>query len=90
MCIRDRKYTRLPSGRAAAQTREPFYATDAITDHAVSFLGAAKQMASKPWFLYLAYNSPHFPLQAPKDLIDKYQRVYEQGWDCLLYTSRCV
>src|SRR4051812_29468646 len=31
----------------------------------------------------LAYNSPHFPLHAPKDLIDKYQKVYEQGWDAI-------
>lgn len=77
------KYTRLPAGRPAVRGREPFYATDAITDHAVSFLASARQQAAKPWFLYLAYNSPHFPLHAPKDLIDKYQKVYEQGWDAI-------
>lgn len=37
----------------------------------------------KPWFLYLAYNAPHFPLHAPKNLIDKYQKVYKQGWDVI-------
>lgn len=77
------KYTRLPAGRTVVPWKEPFYATDAITDHALSFLNGARQQPGKPWFLYLAYNSPHFPLHAPKDLIDKYQQVYEQGWDVI-------
>jgi arylsulfatase A-like enzyme len=77
------KYTRLPAGRPAARTDDPFYATDAITDNALSFLSSARQAPSKPWFLYLAYNSPHFPLHAPKDLIDKYEKVYERGWDTI-------
>lgn len=73
------KYTRLPEGRPS-RTYKNFYATDAITDHAIDFVQSARQ-ASRPWFLYLAYNAPHFPLHAPKDLIDKYAPVYEQGWD---------
>lgn len=73
------KYTRLPAGRPT-RTSSQFYATDAITDYAVEFLGGARK-ADKPWFLYLAYNAPHFPLHAPKALIDKYQAVYEAGWD---------
>ena len=79
------KYTRLPvatpGGRPARPTPANFYATDSITDHALDFLATARQTAGKPWFLYLAYNAPHFPLHAPKELIDKYQPVYEQGWD---------
>ena len=77
------KYTRLPLGRPAIHRTEPFYSTDAITDYALSFLGSARQAADKPWFLYLAYNSPHFPLHAPRNLVDKYQHVYEQGWDVI-------
>ncbi len=75
------KYTRLPAGRPQ-RSYPRFYATDAITDHAIEFLGAART-AAKPWFLYLAYNAPHFPLHAPKDLIDKYQPIYEKGWDAI-------
>jgi arylsulfatase A-like enzyme len=77
------KYTRLPVGRPPTQVSQPFYSTDAITDHALGFLRSARQPGSKPWFMYLAYNAPHFPLHAPKDLIDKYQRIYEQGWDAI-------
>ena len=77
------KYTRLPINRAPLESKQPFYSTDAITDYALSFLDTARQAPAKPWFMYLAYNSPHFPLHAPKDLIDKYQKVYEQGWDAI-------
>jgi arylsulfatase len=77
------KYVRLPADRPSAQTAQPFYSTDAITDNALAMLSTARQSASKPWFLYLAYNSPHFPLHAPKPLIDKYQQIYEQGWDVI-------
>jgi arylsulfatase A-like enzyme len=78
------KYTRLPAGRPVTPWKQPFYAPDAITDHALTFLQTARQQSpGNPWFLYLAYNSPHFPLHAPKDLIDKYQKVYEQGWDSI-------
>jgi arylsulfatase len=59
-------YTRLPEGRSARQYKEgEFYATNAITDHALDFLNAARKK-QQPWFLYLAYNAPHFPLHAPK------------------------
>jgi len=75
------KYTRLPADRQArAYPPDKFYATEAITDHAVDFLTEARRLG-KPFFLYLAYNAPHFPLHAPKDVIDRYVPVYEKGWD---------
>ncbi|MEI7733137.1 MAG: arylsulfatase [Verrucomicrobiota bacterium] len=75
-------YTRLPPGRPAREYAEgTFYATDAITDFALEFIASARQTADKPFFLYLAYNAPHFPLHAPKAEIAKYAQLYEQGWD---------
>ncbi len=55
-----------------------FFATDAITDHALDFIHSA---GTKPWLMYLAYQAPHFPLQAPAEDIAKYVPLYEQGWD---------
>ena len=75
------KYTRLPASRTKREYAN-FYATNAITDHALDFVTAARKSA-KPYFLYLAYNAPHFQLHAPKDLIDKYVPVYEKGWDSI-------
>lgn len=63
-----------------------FYYTDAITNEAVSFLGRATASASddkKPFFLYVAYTAPHWPLHAPQHDIDKYEGRFDAGWDHL-------
>ncbi len=41
------------------------------------------QSAQKPFFLYLAHNAPHFPLQAPAETIAKFRGKYQAGWDAL-------
>jgi arylsulfatase len=35
----------------------------------------------KPFFSYVAFTAPHFPLQAPKELVEKYQARYRVGWE---------
>jgi arylsulfatase len=76
-------FVRLPVNRPSpAYKEDDFYATDAITDYAIKFIGDAEESQS-PFFLYLAYNAPHFPLQAPKEKIDSYIDVYEKGWDAV-------
>ena len=75
---------RLPTGRAARQyPKGGFYATDAVTDHAIDFLQQARETPENPWFLYLAYNAPHFPLHAPQADIAKYADRYHDGWDAI-------
>lgn len=74
-------YVRLPEGREERHYEAgEFYATDAITDHALDFLEDSRK-DDHPFFLYLSYNAPHFPLQAPKEEIAKYEGVYDKGWD---------
>lgn len=73
---------RLPADRTARQyPAGQFYATDAVTDHALDFLQLARETPARPWFLYLAYNAPHFPLHAPPEDIAKYANRYQGGWD---------
>lgn len=61
-----------------------FYFTDAISDEAVRWIeGRSKGPRSKPFFLYLAYTAPHWPLQAPESDVAAYDGVYEAGWDVL-------
>jgi arylsulfatase A-like enzyme len=50
------------------------YFTDKITDHAIDFIDKNRK---GPFFLYLAYNAPHWPLEAPQELIDKYKTVFD-------------
>ena len=69
-------------GKALAKPEEGYYSTTAIADHAVTFLKEHKQEhARNPFFLYLAFHSPHFPLQAPAADIEHYKDRFTEGWD---------
>lgn len=54
-----------------------FYATHAFTDTAVAWV-KRQQQTSKPYFLYLPYTAPHWPLHAPEETIQKYMAMYEE------------
>ncbi len=57
-----------------------YYQTDVITEHAVKYLDEQGK-DKKPFFLYLAYTAPHWPLQALPEDIAKYKGRYDKGWD---------
>lgn len=59
---------------------EGFYTTTANVDFALKFLGEARE-AKKPWFLYIAFNAPHAPIQPLKADYEKYRDRYTKGWD---------
>src|SRR5688572_8618929 len=77
-------YLRRPQG-SSTRSYDPgaFYGTDALTDYAVHFLENARTTPGQPWFLYVAYNAPHFPLHARREDIAKYRSRYQTGWDAL-------
>jgi arylsulfatase len=56
-----------------------YYMTDAITDAALAWLEEYKG-EDKPYFLYLAYNAPHWPLHARQKDIATYKGVYDAGY----------
>jgi arylsulfatase len=61
-----------------------YYATTAIADHAVKCLQEhAAKYPDRPFFHYLAFTAPHFPLQALPDDIAKYRDRYRPGWDAV-------
>ena len=63
---------------------EGFYYTHAIGEHAVQFIGEHhKSRRADPLFLYVAYTAPHWPLHAPKVVVDRYRGAYLKGWDAL-------
>jgi len=57
-----------------------FYTTVAKVDFALQFLKEART-TKKPWYLYLAFNAPHAPLQPLKEDYEKYLGRYDAGWD---------
>ncbi|HBQ64439.1 MAG TPA: arylsulfatase [Clostridiales bacterium] len=70
--------------------RDPgFYYTDAISEYAVRFVQehlsehAGAGDSRQPFFMYVAYTAPHWPLQAWEEDIAKYRGRFDKGWDVL-------
>jgi arylsulfatase A-like enzyme len=59
---------------------ENFYLTNAFTDHALQYMDEFGR-GQDPYFLYLAFTAPHWPLHALPDDIKKYEGNYMKGWD---------
>lgn len=57
------------------------FSTDVYTDKMMEYISEADK--SKPFFAYLAYTAPHWPLQVPEEEINKYQGKYDMGYDSL-------
>ena len=68
-------YTPLVDDGAAYQSREGEYLTDVLGDKAAGFI---MERPGEPFFLYLAYNAPHLPIQGPPDLMEKYAWVEDE------------
>ena len=54
------------------EVKEPTYLTDAFTQDAVDFID---HHGAKPYFLYLAYNASHSPLEPPKRFVDRFPKL---------------
>ncbi|HZJ14814.1 MAG TPA: arylsulfatase [Chthoniobacteraceae bacterium] len=61
-----------------------YYTAIAYTDRAIAWLQEhALQHAGEPFFTYLAFTTPHFPLQAPPEDIARYRDKYLAGWEAV-------
>lgn len=60
---------------------QPFYSSDSFTDRLIQYLAARDR--DRPFFAYLAYSAPHWPLQAPADIVAHYRGRYAAGPEAL-------
>ena len=61
-----------------------FYVTTAIASYACDFLKEhAHKHSRQPFYCYLAFTSPHFPLHALQKDIARYRDRYLEGWDVI-------
>lgn len=73
----DKKLPPIPKGT-------DFYATVALGDHAVECLqDHAASHGDHPFFHYLAFTAPHFPLHALPSDIERYREAYDVGWQAI-------
>jgi len=82
--IPQRSYTYTSGGNQPGT----FYQTDAITDYTLDFFADSRQRnaaagTDNPFFTYVAFGSPHFPLQARDEWVDPLVNRYGIGWDQL-------
>jgi arylsulfatase A-like enzyme len=67
-----------------AEQNPSFFYTDAISDQAAAYIREHKdQKPSEPFFLYVAYTAPHWPLHAHDEDIAKYKGRFDNGWNQL-------
>lgn len=62
-----------------------FYSSRSYTDYLLDFI-KNRPDDDEPYFAYLAYTAPHWPLQVPDDWIDKYKGAYDEGWHAVRHT----
>ncbi len=68
-------------GTAFTPPQDGFFTTDAFTDRAIEYIRESRA-GSTPFFLYVAHNAPHWPMQARAETIAKYRGKYRaSGWD---------
>ncbi len=61
-----------------------YYTTTAIADHAITYLKEHEARSkADPFFLYLTFTAPHFPLHAKPEDIAKYRDRYKAGWEAV-------
>lgn len=69
-------------GKRIFELPKDFYSTDFYTDKMISYIENGLKN-KKPFFGYVAYTAPHWPLMAPKKYIDKYKGKYDNGYEQL-------
>ena len=72
------------NNEAVVVGREDYYYTDDLSQQAIEFVDTHRSSnPEKPFFLYLAYTAPHWPIQAPEESVAKYRQIYSAGWDSI-------
>jgi arylsulfatase A-like enzyme len=59
-----------------------YFLTDAIAENAANYVRALSKEPN-PFFIYVAFTAPHWPLHAPAEDAARYTNVYARGWDVL-------
>ncbi|MEM1135884.1 MAG: arylsulfatase [Bacteroidota bacterium] len=79
--VRNQDTLRMTYNGKPYHTDSDFFATDTFSDSASSFI--ERHNTKQPFFMYLAYNAPHWPLHAKPEDIALYKGKYAVGWDSI-------
>ena len=68
------------NGKEVSLPTENYYSSDFYTQRIIDNIESNRNN-DKPFFAWVGYQAVHYPHQAPKEFIDKYNGVYDGGWD---------
>jgi len=67
---------------APGRPEDGYHLTDDLVDHAIEWIDTLHAVApSKPFFTYLAFGATHSPHHVPREYIEPYKGVFDEGWD---------
>lgn len=68
----------------AVTSGEAYYSSAAIADHTLRQLQSHREQSpDRPFFAFVAFTAPHFPLHAPAEAIERCRERYRLGWDAM-------
>src|SRR5690606_40053710 len=71
-------------GEALVTVGDDFYSTRFYTERMIDYIEEGRASdGDAPFFAYLAYTAPHWPLQAPPESIARFAGWYDDGWEAL-------
>lgn len=84
VAVLSKMYSRDGKPMSPSDLPSDFYSTDSFTDELLSYLQDRNARSeTKPFFAYLPFSAPHWPLQAPPETVNKYRGVYSDGPEAL-------
>lgn len=72
-------------GEELVQVGDDFYSTRVYTERMIRYIDGDRN-SGKPFFAYLAYTAPHWPLQAPDESIARFHGHYDEGYEQVYLT----
>ncbi|QHE83878.1 arylsulfatase [Hydrogenophaga sp. BPS33] len=71
------------NGKLVDTPRQHFYSSEAFADRLLQYVDETRGDGAKPFFAYLAFTAPHWPLHAKDEDIAKYEGRYDKGYEAL-------
>ncbi len=75
-------WTLMEGDRPVFDIPDDYYHTESTSDKSVQYIHEMAETGN-PFFLYVAYHAPHWPLHALTEDIDRYRGMYHDGWHAL-------
>ncbi len=71
------------NGEPVAALPDDFYSSEFYVNKVINYLDDRESEDARPFFGYLAFTAPHWPLQVPMGWLDRFSGAYDEGWEII-------